>query len=93
MPKMSDGLERERERYETAGVDLASAIILLDTQVRLRIEQAIKREPRLENLLTPALNECRHTIRLLGQHRDTVAAAWEYRQSVGWRARDDQVGQ
>lgn len=86
MSRMSNAQERKRERYETAGADLASALILLDTQVRLRIEQALGQDARLAGLLSPALDECSYVLRLLHQHRDTVADAWQQHQAEGWRA-------
>ena len=84
MTRMSNAQEREREQYENAGVDLASALILLETQVALRIEQAVRQDARLRGLLSPALDECEYVLKLLSQHRDVVAEAWTLHQDNGW---------
>jgi len=85
MTRMSDVQEEKRELYETPGIDLASALLLLDTQVRLRIEQAIRQDARLTDLLLPALDGCNHVLEFLSQHRDIIASAWEQHQADGWR--------
>jgi hypothetical protein len=85
MTRMSNAQEEERELYETAGIDLASALLLLDTQVRLRLEQAISEDAQLTDLLLPALDSCSWVLRFLALHRDTVAEAWEQHQADGWQ--------
>ena len=85
MTRMTNAQEKERERYESAGVDLASALVLLETQVALRIQQAVRQDARLRGLLSPALDECEYVLRLLSQHRDVVAEAWALHQDNGWR--------
>jgi hypothetical protein len=81
---MSNKQERARAEVENALMAISNADVLLDNQVRLRIQQAIQRDPRMHNLLGPALEvveRAQHAIRLSKQ---VIAGVWENGEHRHW---------
>lgn len=57
MTRRTDAQEASRADVENALSQVAVAQVLLDTQVTLRIQQALRRDCHLTDLLGPALDQ------------------------------------
>lgn len=57
MTRRTDMQERTRGELEDTLSRLGVALVLLDAQVTLRVQQAIRRDCRMGDLLSPALED------------------------------------
>lgn len=84
MTRMTETCEDQRGVYEDALSRLGVARIRIDTQVKLRIQQAIRRDARLTDLLQPALDEMRHVDDAVSVAQEIIGDVWRDRNVTGW---------
>ena len=84
MTRMTVTKEATRAEVENALSAISTAGMLLDLQVRLRINQAVQRDGRMAGLLGPSLQEldrAEHAIKLA---KTTLSNIWHTGESQCW---------
>lgn len=79
---MTDRAEAARGELEDALSRLGVAQILIETQVDLRMRQAIRRDDRMSDLLTPALDQLDEISRAIASAQSQLGMIWEQRHDV-----------
>lgn len=85
MTRMTTGREARREQVERALFGLGLAVVLLDDQVRLRVQQAVRRDAELGRLLNPALGELERVEGAMRAAMDVLGQQWQDHEGAGWR--------
>jgi hypothetical protein len=76
---MTDQAEAARGELEDALSRLGVAQILIETQVDLRMRQAIRRDDRMSDLLTPALDWLDEISKAIASAQSQLGMIWEER--------------
>lgn len=84
MTRMTTEREARRAEVENALSAISTAGMLLDLQVRLRINQAIARDVSMAGLLGPSLGVIERTERAIGLAKDTLSSIWHAGESMEW---------
>ena len=84
MTKMNVEAEDRREDLENIIADLGVSRVLIDTQIILRVEQAIKRDAYLTDLLAPVVEHVSRIDALLETALDYIGEEWRTRNRTGW---------
>lgn len=84
MTRMNDQVEDRRGVVEDALTNIGTARILIDAQVHLRIEQAIRRDCQLKDLLTPALEQIDQVDNALVKALGVIGDYWKEQSKNGW---------
>lgn len=84
MTRMTVTKEATRAEVENALSAISTAGMLLDLQVRLRINQAIERDGRMAGLLGPSLQVLDRTDRAIDLAKATLSEIWHIGESQCW---------
>ncbi|HPS41037.1 MAG TPA: hypothetical protein PK040_00435 [Anaerolineaceae bacterium] len=84
MTRMMQTSEQRREGIEDALSDLGIARVLIDAQVNLRVEQAIRRDKQLSGLLSPVLEEIQRIDHALAMGLVVIGEIWKEGNENGW---------
>lgn len=84
MTRMETTSEDAREYIEDALSRLGVARLLIDTQVNLRIQQAIRRDRFLKDLLEPALEDVSQVDAAVQSALEVIGQVWRERTESGW---------
>lgn len=84
MTKMTVEKEDRREDLENIIADLGVSRVLIDTQIVLRVEQAIKRDAYLTDLLAPVVEHIIRIDAMLETALDYIGDEWRARNQTGW---------
>ena len=90
MSRMRTTQEDTRGQLEDTMGQLGVAMILLDDQVQLRLQQAIRRDHSLADLLTPALVELADIVAALQTAHSVLGQIWAEKSKQGWSDGADQ---
>jgi len=83
MTRMTEAQEREREAMENALALIARALVLLETQVALRLRQAVRRWPG--DLLAGAVECEAEAEQALRAAQRWLGELWRRRTQMGWQ--------
>jgi hypothetical protein len=81
---MTTDKEARRAEVENALSAISTAGMLLDLQVRLRINQAIARDGSMTGLLGPSLSVLDRAERAIGLAKETLSSIWHAGESMEW---------
>lgn len=84
LTRMTTEKEQRREYVENALSVISTAGMLLELQVRLRINQAMSRDGRMVGLLGPSLHVLDRADHAIGLAKDALAAIWHAGESQRW---------
>lgn len=84
MTRMTTVAENKRAEVEDALSAISTAGILLDSQVRFRIHQAIDRDPRMTDLLSPALDVLDRTQWAIHLTKSVISGVWRHGERNRW---------
>ena len=84
MTRMTTDKEARRAEVENALSAISTAGMLLDLQVRLRINQAIARDGSMTGLLGPSLHVLDRAERAIGLAKETLSSIWHAGESMEW---------
>ena len=84
MTRMTSQAEQKRAAMENALTSIGTARILIDTQVMLRVRQAMRRDSQLVDLLEPVLAHVDTVDRTLVKALKVIGAEWETHEHQGW---------
>jgi len=84
MTRMTTDKEARRAEVENALSAISTAGMLLDLQVRLRINQAIARDGSMTGLLGPSLGVLDRAERAIGLAKETLSSIWHAGESMEW---------
>lgn len=79
MTRLTDRAENERGDLEDTLGQLGVAQILIETQVDLRMRQAIRRDAGLSDLLTPALDHLDQINAAIASAQSQLGMIWKER--------------
>lgn len=79
MTRLTDRAENERGDLEDALGQLGVAKVLIETQIDLRMRQAIRRDDRLSDLLVPALHHLAEITVALESAQSQLGKIWKER--------------
>lgn len=84
MTRMTTDKEATRAEVENALSAISTAGMLLDLQVRLRINQAIERDGHMAGLLGPSLQVLDRADHAIGLAKETLSSIWHAGESMEW---------
>lgn len=84
MTRMTDDKEATRAEVENALSAISTAGMLLDLQVRLRINQAIERDGHMAGLLGPSLQVLDRADHAIDLAKSTLSNIWHAGESQCW---------
>lgn len=84
MTRMTTDKEARRAEVENALSAISTAGMLLDLQVRLRINQAIERDGHMAGLLGPSLQVLDRADHAIGLAKETLSSIWHAGESMEW---------
>lgn len=79
MTRLTDRKEHERGELEDTLGQLGVAQLLIETQIDLRMRQAIRRDDRLCDLLTPALDQLDQISAAIASAQSQLGIIWKER--------------
>lgn len=85
MTRMVQGAEERREGIEDVLSNLGIARVLIDAQVNLRVNQAIRRDKTLTSLLMPVLEEMERVDHALASALVVIGDMWKDGTEHGWQ--------
>lgn len=84
MTRMGSVSEDKRGQVEDTLSSLGVARVLIKTQLYLRIEQAIRRDSRLTELLSPVLEDIGQVESAVDGAQSVIGQMWEENNAKGW---------
>ena len=84
MSRMTDQQEQRRADVEDTLTNIGTSRILIDTQVRLRVKQAIRRDSSLRDLLSPLLVHMTTIDTTLTRSLRILVEEWREHEQNGW---------
>lgn len=84
MTRMTNDQERAREQVENVLTSLSNAGLLLDHQAKLRVRQAMQRDPRLTDLLGPVVEIVDRTLVAIDSSKQIISEVWHDGESRRW---------
>lgn len=85
MTRMGEASEDKRGSVEDTLSNLGVARVLINAQVLLRIEQAIRRDSQLTDLLSPAIDDIKQIDVAVSGAQSIIGGMWEENNANGWK--------
>lgn len=83
MSNLKAAAEARREEVENTLTGLGVEMIL-NRQARMRVQQAIRRDPQLADLLDPVKNILDRNHKFMQSKQSLLGAVWEDKNLTGW---------
>ena len=74
----------DNQKFVENSLGLLASSMLSLKHVQLRLNQAIRRKPEMEDLLMPAVNDVFRILNQIDQAQDEFSTFWEKGQNNGW---------
>lgn len=84
MSRVAADVESVKGRCEDTLASLGVSRVLIDTQVILRVEQAIKRDRLLRDLLLPVVEQVQQIDAAIQSALEYIGDDWEEHNDRGW---------
>ena len=84
MSRVAADVEEAQGACENVLTNLGVSRVLIDTQVILRVEQAIKRDRLLNDLLHPVIEQMQQIDSSIASALEYVGHDWEHHNEKGW---------